>query len=43
MGFTQPLTGIVPEINEKRKMFLGSRGWLVHKADSLTAICEPIV
>jgi hypothetical protein len=29
--------------NEYQKMFVGSRVQLVHEADNLTAICEPIV
>jgi hypothetical protein len=29
--------------NIKKEMFLGSQVWLVRKADSLTAICEPII
>jgi hypothetical protein len=32
---------IVPET--EKKMFLGSKTQLVHEADNLTAICEPIV
>jgi hypothetical protein len=28
---------------QKHQMFLGSRAQLIHKADNLTAICEPIV
>jgi hypothetical protein len=27
----------------RKAMFLGSRVWLVCKADNFTAICEPIV
>jgi hypothetical protein len=41
LGFIQPLT----EMNTRsiKIMFLGSRAQLVRRADSLTAICEPIV
>jgi hypothetical protein len=41
LGFTQPLT----EMSTKSTniMFLDSRAQLVLGADSLTAICEPIV
>jgi hypothetical protein len=31
------------EYQEQKKMFLGSRVQLVHRADNLIAICEPIV
>jgi hypothetical protein len=40
MGLTQPLT----EMSTRNgKMFLGSEVRPVHRADNLTAICEPIV
>jgi hypothetical protein len=31
------------EFQTQKKMFLGSIVWLVHRADNLTAICEPTV
>jgi hypothetical protein len=37
LGSTQPLT----EMSTRNPP--GSKGWPAHKADSLTAICEPIV
>jgi hypothetical protein len=37
LGLIQPLREMVPGI------FLGGKGWPERKADSLTAICEPIV
>jgi hypothetical protein len=42
LGFTQLLTEMSTR-NIKIIMFLGSKVRLVHKADSLTAIYEPIV
>jgi hypothetical protein len=37
LGSTQPLTEM------STRNFPGDKGWLVHKADKLTAICELIV
>jgi hypothetical protein len=37
LGSTQPVTEMSVGI------FLVGKGWLVHKADNLTAICDPIV
>jgi hypothetical protein len=37
LGLNQPLT----EMNARN--LPGGKGWLAHKADNLTAICEPIV
>jgi hypothetical protein len=37
-GSTQPLTEM-----STRNLPGGGKGWLAHKADSLIAICEPIV
>jgi hypothetical protein len=36
-GSTQPLTEMSIEI------LPGGKGWSVHEADNLTAICEPII
>jgi hypothetical protein len=33
----------INEHQKQKNIFLGSRAWLVLKADNLTAICEPIV
>jgi hypothetical protein len=41
-GVTQPLTEMSTR-NIKIIMFLGSKVWLVRRADNLTAICELIV
>jgi hypothetical protein len=41
-GFTQPQTEKSTR-NIKIIMFLGSKVWLMRKADNLTAIYEPIV
>jgi hypothetical protein len=37
LGLTEPLTEM------STRNFPRGKGWLAHKADNLTAICEPIV
>jgi hypothetical protein len=37
LGWTQPVTEM------SARNLPGVKGWPVHKADSLTAICDPIV
>jgi hypothetical protein len=37
LGSTQPLT------EKSTRNLPGGKGWPVHKADNLTAVCEPIV
>jgi hypothetical protein len=39
LQLTQPLT----EISTKYILGEGVKAWLAHKADNLTAICDPIV
>jgi hypothetical protein len=41
-GFTQPISEMSTR-NIKMIMFLGSKVQRMHRADNLTAICEPIV
>jgi hypothetical protein len=41
LGFTQPITKI--KIRRRKIMFLGNRARPVHKANNLTANCEPTV
>jgi hypothetical protein len=38
LGLTQPLKEM-----STRNLPWGGRGWQAHKADNITAICEPIV
>jgi hypothetical protein len=40
LGFTQPLTEM---ITRNKTLFLGSRARPAHKADNVTAVCEPII
>jgi hypothetical protein len=37
LGLTQPQTEM------STRNLPGGKGWLVHEADNLTAICEPII
>jgi hypothetical protein len=40
LGFIRLLTEM--SSRNRRIMFLRSKAWLVHRADNLSAICEPI-